>query len=343
MVRTVEPQPAASVDKYDPKELLRLHHQMVLIRRFEEKVTEMYTRAKIGGYCHLNIGEEGAVVGSISALSDRDYILTSYREHGHAIARGMDPRNVMAELFGKETGVVHGRGGSMHLMDVSRRFMGGWAIVGAHLPIAAGAALAINYRGGDEVVATYLGEGATNIGAFHETLNAAKLWKLPILFIVVNNLYEMGTPVAQTSAIPEQYRKAQTYEIPSEQVDGMDVLAVREATERALAHTRSRREPSFLELMAYRFRGHSVIDPARYRPDDELKSWMARDPLVLFQERLKAAKLLTDDEIAAVEQEVEATVEEAVAFADSSPSPEISTLYDYLYEETGRGKNGEDR
>lgn len=333
MVRTVEPRTAASLDKYDRKELLRLHHQIVLIRRFEEKVNEMYTRAKIGGYCHLNIGEEASVVGSISALTDRDYIFTSYREHGHAIARGMDPRAVMAELFGKETGVVHGRGGSMHLLDVSRRFMGGWAIVGSHLPIAAGAAMAINYRGGDEVVVSYLGEGATNIGAFHETLNAAKLWKLPVVFIVVNNLYEMGTPVSKTSAIPEQYRKAQAYEIPSERVDGMDLLVVKEATERAVAHSRTTREPSFLELMAYRFRGHSVIDPARYRPDEELKAWMARDPITLFQERLKTAKLLTDEQIEAVERGVEATVEEAVAYADASPSPELSTLYDNLYED----------
>ena len=334
MVRTVDPPKPTSLSRHDPEELLRLHRQMVLIRRFEEKVNEMYTKAKIGGYCHLNIGEEGAVVGSISGLSDRDYIFTSYREHGHAIARGMEPRRVMAELFGKQDGVVHGRGGSMHMFDATRRFMGGWGIVGSHLPIGAGAALAINYRGGDEVVAVYLGEGATNIGAFHETLNGAKLWKLPVLFIVINNLYEMGTPVAKASSVPEQYRKAQAYDIPSWQVDGMDVLAVREATEMAMAKVKTEREPAFLEFLAYRFRGHSVIDPARYRPEEELKSWLARDPIELFREQLRQAKLLTDDQSAQVESDVEAVVEDAVAFADASPVPDISTLYDFLYEET---------
>ena len=336
MLRAVEPlKQTVPLADYDPEGLLRFHHQMVLIRRFEEKVNEMYTRAKIGGYCHLNIGEEGSIVGSIGALEERDYLFTSYREHGHAIARGIAPRMVMAELFGKEAGVVHGRGGSMHLFDASRRFMGGWAIVGGHLPIAVGAGMAINHRGGDEVIVVFLGEGSTNIGAFHESLNAAQLWKLPILFIVVNNLYEMGTRVDEASAVPEQYKKALAYGIPSEQVDGMDVLAVHQATDRALKRTRTERRPSFLEFMAYRFRGHSVIDPARYRSEEEVKSWQERDPIQLLRHKLLDAKMITEEQVDALETEVETVVEEAVTYADASPSPDLSTLFDYLYAEEG--------
>ena len=325
----------ASVERYDLATLQRYYNQMTLIRRFEEKVNEMYTKAKIGGYCHLNIGEEGSIVGSIAALTADDYIFTSYREHGHAIARGIPPNVVMAELFGKETGAAHGRGGSMHMFDPGRKFMGGWAIVGGHLPIAAGAAMALTYRDNGGAVACYLGEGATNIGAFHETMNVSKLWNLPVVYIVVNNLYEMGTPVEKTSAVPEQYKKGAAYNIPAEQVDGMDILAVYEATERALAHVREHKDPYFLELMAYRFRGHSVIDPARYRSEDEVKMWMERDPILLLRHRMKAAGLLTDEQVAEVERQVEAEVEEAVAFADDSPSPAISSLFDYVYAEPG--------
>lgn len=319
------------IEGFEPGALHHFHRQMTLIRRFEEKVNEMYTRAKIGGYCHLNVGEEGSICGSINALTAEDYIYTSYREHGHAIARGLSPRGVMAELFGKETGVAHGRGGSMHLFDPKRRFMGGWAIVGAHLPIAAGAAMAVAYRGGGAITACYLGEGATNIGAFHETLNVAKLWKLPILFIVINNLYEMGTPVEKASSVPEQFKKAAAYNIPSERVDGMDVLAVHQATRRALDHIRQEREPVFLEFMAYRFRGHSVIDPGRYRSEDEVKQWMGRDPILLLRQRMMAAGLLDEAAVAKAEQEVEAEVQDAVDFAESSPFPDLSTLFDYVY------------
>ncbi|MEK7215226.1 MAG: thiamine pyrophosphate-dependent enzyme, partial [Chloroflexota bacterium] len=270
-------------------------------------------------------------VGSISALTPDDYIYTSYREHGHAIARGIPPGVVMAELFGKEDGAAHGRGGSMHMFAPGLHFMGGWAIVGGHLPIAAGAAFAINYQGGPGVSVCYLGEGATNIGAFHETLNVAKLWKLPVLFIVVNNLYEMGTPVEKASSVPEQYKKAAAYGIPSERVDGMDVLAVHDATQRAMDHIRREREPVFLEFMAYRFRGHSVIDPGRYRTEEEVKAWMLRDPILMLRGRMAEAKLLDDAAIAAVEQRVEAEVQAAVDFADASPFPDVSTLFDYMY------------
>ncbi len=320
-----------SLERFSAETLHDFHYQMTLIRRFEEKVNEMYTRAKIGGYCHLNVGEEGAIVGSISALTAEDYIYTSYREHGHAIARGIPPSVVMAELFGKETGAAHGRGGSMHMFDPKLRFMGGWAIVGGHLPIAVGAAFAIDYQGGSGVSVCYLGEGATNIGAFHESLNVAKLWKLPVLFIVVNNLYEMGTPVEKASSVPEQYKKAAAYNIPSERVDGMDILAVHDATQRAMDHIRREREPVFLEFMAYRFRGHSVIDPGRYRTEEEVKQWMTRDPILMLRQRMAAAKLLDDAAIAAVEQRVETEVQAAVDFADASPFPDVSTLFDYVY------------
>lgn len=320
-----------SLERFNAETLHDFHYQMTLIRRFEEKVNEMYTRAKIGGYCHLNVGEEGSIVGSISALTAEDYIYTSYREHGHAIARGIPPSVVMAELFGKETGAAHGRGGSMHLFDPKIHFMGGWAIVGGHLPIAAGAAFAIDYQGGSGVSVCYLGEGATNIGAFHETLNVAKLWKLPVLFIVVNNLYEMGTAVEKASSVPEQYKKAAAYNIPSERVDGMDILAVHDATLRAMDHIRREREPVFLEFMAYRFRGHSVIDPGRYRTEEEVKQWMTRDPILMLRQRMATAKLLDAAAIAVVEQRVETEVQAAVDFAEASPFPDVSTLFDYVY------------
>lgn len=318
-----------------PEGLRRFHDQMLLIRRFEEKVNEMYTLAKIGGYCHLNIGEEAAIVGSLAALRQKDYIFTSYREHGHAITWGMDPRAVMAELFGREAGVSKGRGGSMHLFDAERHFMGGWAIVGAHMPIAVGAAMAVKYRAEEEIVACYIGDGATNTGAFHESLNAAKLWELPILFIVVNNQYEMGTAVDKTSAVPEQYLKGATYGVEGDRVDGMDVMAVVDAAQKAVKHVREHKDPLILELLTYRFKGHSVIDPARYRSDAEVTQWQLRDPIMLLRQRLTEAGTLTDADVEKAEQQIAELVEECVAYADASPFPDVSTLFDYLYAEEG--------
>ena len=334
MVRAAEPAKKAGLLKDVSTEmLLHFHREMVLIRRFEEKVNEMYTKAKIGGYCHLNIGEEAVIAGSMAALNSDDYILASYREHGHAIARGLDPKRVMAELFGKETGVAHGRGGSMHLLDASRGFMGGWGIVGGHLPIAAGVAFAIKYRGGNQVVATYTGEGSTNIGAFHEALNLSSVWKLPVLWLINNNGYEMGTSSSKTSAVVEQYKKAASYAMPGEPVDGMDVLAVYQATKRAVEHIRTKQQPFLLETRSYRYRGHSVIDPARYRPDDDVKAWATSDPLTRFRTQLLEAGVLTEAAVQTTEAEVEAVVEAAVMFADESPFPDVSTLFDNLYAE----------
>lgn len=315
----------------DRDDLHHLYYQMLLIRRFEERVAEMYTRARIGGYTHLNIGEEATVVGSAAALEPTDYLLSSYREHGHVLARGTDPGPVMAELFGKATGVARGRGGSMHLFDLERRFLGGYAIVGGHLPLAVGVGLAIDYRDSNEVVMCAFGEGATNIGAFHESLNLAKLWRLPIVFLCVNNQYAMGAPVHQDSAVTEIYRKACAYDMRASRVDGMDVLAVRDACREAVHIAREEHEPSLIEALTYRFRGHSMADPARYRTQEELQAWMARDPVLTFRRRLEEAGLITPEEVQAIADRVEREVNAAIAFAERSPDPDPAELYRDVY------------
>ncbi len=315
------------------EELVRYYQEMLLIRRFEEKVGEMYTRAKIGGYTHLNIGEEATIVGALSVLQPRDYVFSNYREHGHALVRGVPPGAIMAELFGKETGTSKGRGGSMHIFDVRQRFMGGYAIVGGSLPLAVGVGLAISYRQGHEVVMAILGEGSTNIGGFYESLNLAKLWKLPVVFLAVNNQYAMGDRPEQDSAVPEVYRKACAFDIRAERVDGMDVLATREAAARLVRHTREQQDPTLLEAVCYRIRGHSMADPARYRSAEEVQQWMARDPVKRFERDLEDAGLLTPQDVQRIEQQVEDVVNEAVEFADRSPSPDPADLDKYVYAE----------
>ncbi|MFN8534212.1 MAG: pyruvate dehydrogenase (acetyl-transferring) E1 component subunit alpha [Dehalococcoidia bacterium] len=305
--------------------------QMLLIREFEEKVGEQYTRAKIGGYCHLNIGEEATIVGAFSAIRPGDYIFTSYREHGHALARGVDPGAIMAELYGKVGGTSKGRGGSMHIFDLETRFLGGYGIVGGHLPLAVGAGLAIDYKGGDEVVLCIFGEGATNIGAFHESLNLAKIWRLPIVWLCVNNHYAMGSPEHKDSAAEFLYRKALAYDMVGEQVNGMDVLAVRQATLDAVRRAREEREPVLLEADTYRFKGHSMADPGRYRTEDEVRSWMARDPIAAFKARLTDAGLLSAEDFDLMLARVAEIVQHSVDFAEASPLPEVSTLYEYVY------------
>lgn len=288
----------------DKEDMRHLYYTMLLVRRSEEKVAEMYTRAKIGGFVHLNIGEEATVVGAVSALAPQDYIFTSYREHGYILARGTDPKLVMAELFGKTTGTSGGRGGSMHLFDKERGFLGGYAIVGGQLPLAVGAGVASNYRNSDAATLCVFGDGATNIGAFHESLNLARIWNLPVVFFCVNNLYGMGTAVTRASAVKDIYKKALAYDMPSLQVNGMDVLAVQEVTRKALERARVQREPSFIESLTYRFRGHSMSDPGRYRSEDEVRAWRERDPIGNFQHRLLAAGVLTEEEGQAIEREV---------------------------------------
>ncbi|WP_052888232.1 pyruvate dehydrogenase (acetyl-transferring) E1 component subunit alpha [Thermogemmatispora carboxidivorans] len=323
--------PASLLKGTDRETLLNYYYQMVLIRYFEEKAGEMYTRARIGGYCHLNLGEEATVVGFCAGLEADDYVYTNYREHGYAICRGISPAVVMAELFGKKTGCSSGRGGSMHLFDLKRRFMGGYGIVGGQLPLAVGAAFALAYRGAREIVACQMGDGTTNGGPFHESLNLAKLYRLPVVFLVVNNQYGMGTRVDQGSAVPDLYRKACAYDMRSERVDGTDLLAVLEAVRTAARIAREEREPSLIEAVSYRFRGHSVVDPDRYRPEDEVRRWRERDPILLYATRLKEAGLMDEATRQELETRAQQEVEEAVRFAEESELPSVEELYDFVY------------
>jgi pyruvate dehydrogenase E1 component alpha subunit len=320
----------SSWDEEKPDTLRDYYRQMWLIRRFEERCAEMYQRAKIGGYCHLNLGEEATVVGMVAAMEPRDYLLTNYREHGYAIAKGMEPARVMAELFGKATGVSGGWGGSMHLFDLKTRLLGGYAIVGGQIPLATGVALANSYRGIDEVVLCQMGDGTTNIGAWHESLNLAAIWRLPIVFVVVNNLLGMGTRVEWAAAEPDLYKRGAAYRMPGNRVDGNDVVAVRDATKAAIESARGG-EPSILELVSYRMRGHSVVDPARYRSAADLDEAMQADPVAATRQRLLDLGVLDDGAASALEEDVEREVAACIEFADQSPTPEVSTLFDKVY------------
>jgi pyruvate dehydrogenase E1 component alpha subunit len=312
---------------------LDLYRKMLLIRRFEEKAAEMYALGKIGGFCHLYIGEEAVAVGAVSALLPEDYVISFYREHGHCLARGSDPKRVMAELFGKSTGLSGGKGGSMHLFDAGRNFMGGYAIVGGHLPLAAGLGFAIKYKSTEQVVLCFLGDGAVPTGIFHETLNMAALWKLPVIFICENNRYGMGTPVERSSAIYDIARIAGSYDMPYETIDGMDVLAVRSRVEEAVERVRREKIPFFLEARTYRFLGHSMADPAHghYRTKEELDRQKQRDPIPLFAGRLREEGILTDAVAAEIEGEVDAVVQGAVDFSSESPDPPPESLFENVY------------
>ncbi len=311
--------------------LLSLHRQMQLIRRFEERAQEQYTKAKIGGYCHLNIGEEATVVGGILALKLNDYIFTSYREHGHAIARGIDPKAVMAELFGKETGTSHGRGGSMHMFDAKLRFMGGYGIVGGHLPLAVGGGQAIKYRKQKDVVMCLFGDGATNIGAFHESLNMSKVFDLPVVWFCVNNRYGMGTPVEAASAVADIYKKACAYDMESIQIDGMNLREVMLKTSEIVEKTRADSQPRFIEALCYRFKGHSVVDPDKYRPAEDKEKFRKADPIVAFEHELETSGLADEEYFKKTRQEIDAEVQEIIRFADESPEPKPEDLYKYVY------------
>ena len=315
----------------DKDTLLHYYYQMALIRRFEEKSSEMYTKAFIGGYCHLNLGEEATVVGFCAGLEESDYVYTNYREHGYAIGRGISSNAVMAELFGKETGCSHGRGGSMHLFDMKRRFMGGYAIVGGQIPLATGAAFAVAYRGSHEVVACQMGDGTTNGGPFHESLNLAKIYHLPIMYFVVNNHYGMGLKVEQGSAVSELYRKACAYDMRSERVDGNDPLAVRDAVRAAAKYAREQHEPFLLEAVSFRFRGHSVVDPDRYRDPEEVKAGRAADPIHAYAARLIAGGITDEQGIQALDERAEQEVDEAVKYAEESADPPLDELFDHIY------------
>ena len=304
---------------------------MALIRRFEEEAGRQYQRAKAGGFLHLAIGEEATIVGTTSVLEPGDYLIGTYRTHGHAIARGTDPKYVMAELFGRVDGTSGGRGGSMHVFDGERRFMGGYGIVGGNLPLAAGLALASDYKGTDEVTVCMFGDGASNTGNFGETMNLAALWRLPVVFILENNLYGMGTSVERHSAVTDFSKKAEGLGVPGVRADGMDVLAMRETVAEHIAIAREERRPTMVEAFTYRFRGHSAADPEVYRTKEEVEEWRKKDPVEIFAERLEAEGLLSQSARDEMRERVEARVVAAVEFADASPEPPLDTLYDHLY------------
>ncbi|MDT5060316.1 MAG: pyruvate dehydrogenase component alpha subunit [Acidobacteriota bacterium] len=319
------------IKELDSETLLKLLNQMILIRRFEEKCAESYSLGKIGGFCHLYIGQEAVAVGSLSALRPDDYVLTSYRDHGQALVKGISPDEVMAELYGKASGCSSGKGGSMHLFDADVNFLGGHAIVGGQIPLATGVAFASKYKGTDQVTLCFFGEAAVNQGAFHESLNLAQLWKLPCIYICENNQYGMGTSLDRAMSSQDVSQKARAYEMASEFVDGMDVLAVREAVERAVERARRDYMPTLIEVRTYRFMGHSMSDPGNYRTRAEIEKHQERDPLKLFTASLKEKGILDDARLAEIEKEVREQVEHAVRFADESPEPDPAELYTHVY------------
>ena len=314
-----------------------LLYSMLLQRRFEERCAEMYAIGRIGGFCHLYIGQEAVSTGIISQLRPDDYIITTYRDHGQALARGMTPNAVMAELFGRQDGCARGKGGSMHMFDKQLGFLGGHGIVGGHIPIAAGVGFAIKYRGGDQVIICFMGEAAVNNGAFHEALNMAALWKLPCVFVIENNKYGMGTAVERSSAIADIYRRGASYDMSREVVDGQDVHAVREAAAEAIELARKESMPSLLEIRTYRFMGHSMSDAVSgtYRSKEELEQHLKRDPIVLHRKRMEDAGEITADEVTAMDEEIKKVVQASIDFAEQSPElPVEAPMEDILVETT---------
>ncbi|HEY6692288.1 MAG TPA: pyruvate dehydrogenase (acetyl-transferring) E1 component subunit alpha [Solirubrobacteraceae bacterium] len=305
--------------------------KMMLIRRFEERAGEMYAKAKIGGFLHLCIGEEATVVGGTQALRDTDYLMSTYREHGQALARGTEPKSVMAELFGRQTGCSKGRGGSMHLFDWDKRFLGGYGIVGGSLPLSAGVALANDYLGNEDVILSMMGDGATNQGTFSETMNLAALWKLPVVFVIINNQFGMGTALHRHSAVTDLSLKSEGFGVPGTRCDGMDVLDVHSVVTEALRCAREERKPQLVEAVTYRYRGHSMADPEEYRTKEEVEEWRRRDPIKTFADRLVDEDVLTQEDIDKFDEQAIETVDEAVKFADESPFPVLDSLYDDIY------------
>jgi pyruvate dehydrogenase E1 component alpha subunit len=314
------------------EKLLQMYHEMVLIRRLEERGAELYQAGKIGGFMHLYIGQEAISTGLIAAREPRDRVITAYRDHGVAINCGISANAVMAELLGKATGTSKGRGGSMHMAAVEKNMWGGHAIVGGHLPIASGLALGDQYAGNDNVTICMFGEGATNIGYFHEALNLAKIWNLRVLWVCENNQYGMGTAVERASAVSEIQQKAEGYGMAHERVDGMDVLAVHEASRKAIAAVRSTSTPMLMECMTYRFRGHSMGDPERYRTQAEVKKWQDNDPIGIFRAALLKKKV-TEAELEDIDKRAEDEIEKAVEFAEASPEPGMEELFKDVYVE----------
>jgi len=310
------------------------YRDMLLIRRFEEKAGQLYGMGKIGGFCHLYIGQEAVVVGLEAAAKDGDQRVTSYRDHGHMLACGMDPKGVMAELTGREGGYSRGKGGSMHMFSAEKNFYGGHGIVAAQVPIGAGLAFANKYRGNDNVSFAYFGDGASNQGQVYETFNMASLWKLPCVFVIENNQYAMGTSLARASSTPALFTRGAAFGIPGEAVDGMDVLAVKAAGQKAVAHCRAGDGPYILEMNTYRYRGHSMSDPAKYRTRDEVQKMREeRDPIDHVRDLLLSGKHATDEEIKAIDKDIKAIVNEAAKFAEESPEPNETELWTDIVKE----------
>ncbi len=320
----------------DPALNMELLRSMLLQRRFEEKTAEAYAVGKIGGFCHLYIGQEAVSTGSLSMLRPDDYVITTYRDHGQALARGIPARAVMAELFGRVDGCSRGKGGSMHMFDRNVNFLGGHGIVGAHVPLATGVGFAIKYRGGDQVCLCYMGESVVNTGAFHEALNMAGLWKLPVVYVIENNRYGMGTSLERASAIHDIYERGAAYNMPRGSCDGQDVFAVRAAIKEAVDRARTESSPTLLEVRTYRFMGHSMSDAVSgtYRTKAELEEWQKRDPIMLLRMHMQDAQEINDDQVKALDDEIRAVVQDAWDFADASPEPPLEALFEHVYVDT---------
>jgi pyruvate dehydrogenase E1 component alpha subunit len=326
----------ARLDGLGREQLHALLYEMLRGRRFEEKAAEAYAVGKIGGFCHLYIGQEAVAVGAIAAIGPDDYVVTAYREHVQALVKGISPRAVMAELFGRADGCSGGKGGSMHLYSAQHNFLGGWAIVGGQIPLATGVGWAIKYRGQDRVCVCFMGEAAVNQGAFHESLNMAVLWKLPVIYVVENNWFGMGTAWERAASLHDITEKALAYAMPSALVDGMDVLAVRAAVQEAVDRARKEKVPTLIEARCYRYMGHSMSDPVHgvYRTKEEVEEAKARDPIVAFVEVLKGAGLLTDDELNVLDERVRAEIQDAYEFAENAPEPPGGALHEHVYADT---------
>ena len=318
----------------EKNEYLDLYREMVIIRRLEERAAELYQQGKVGGFLHLYIGQEAVSTGIGSVRQPQDRIITAYRDHGWAISSGIDPKIVMAELLGKVDGCSNGKGGSMHMADTEKNFWGGHAIVGAHIPIAAGLALGDVYQGNDDAITICMfGDGATNIGFFHEGLNLSKVWNLPVLWVCENNQYGMGTAVERASAVSEIRQKAEGYGMPNKQIEGMDIMNVRKEVSEVLDKIREEGGPYLLEIMTYRYRGHSMGDPERYREKDEVKKWQDEDPIGVYRKYLLEEEIATKSELDDLDDEAEEIVDEAVSFAESSPEPADEDLFEHIYAE----------
>ena len=331
--RKTEP---GAADDTTPEQRLELLRSMLLQRRFEERCAEAYALGRIGGFCHLYIGQEAVGAGAISALRDDDYIITTYRDHGQALARGLSPRSIMAELFGRSDGSARGKGGSMHLFDRSLNFLGGHGIVGGHVPLAAGVGFAIKYRGADQVCLCFMGESVVNTGAFHEALNMASLWKLPVVFMIENNRYGMGTALERASSIHDIYMRAASYDMPRAYVDGQDVLTVRAATIEAVRRARTESMPTLLEVRTYRFMGHSMSDAVSgtYRTKAELEEYMKRDPIMVLRMQMQESGEIDDAGMTKLDEDIKAIVQDAWDFAEASPEPPLESLYEHVMVET---------